>query len=145
MNALTEPPGAPSYRLDEQVGFLLRQASQRHATLFAARLGDITPTQWAALSKLHEVGPTSQNLLGRLTAMDAATIKGVADRLMKRGFVRSEADDADARRRLLALTAAGRAFAETNYPDALAISQDTLAPLTERERSLFMALLEKLI
>ena len=115
MNALTEPPGSPSYRLDEQVGFLLRQASQRHATLFAARLGDITPTQWAALSKLHEVGPTSQNLLGRLTAMDAATIKGVADRLMKRGFVRSEADDADARRRLLALTAAGRAFAETNY------------------------------
>jgi DNA-binding MarR family transcriptional regulator len=145
MNALTEPSGSPSYRLDEQVGFLLRQASQRHATLFAARLGDITPTQWAALSKLHEVGPTSQNLLGRLTAMDAATIKGVVDRLMKRGFVRSEADDADARRRLLALTAAGRAFAETNYVDALAISQDTLAPLTARERSLFMALLEKLI
>ena len=77
--------------------------------------------------------------------MDAATIKGVADRLMKRGFVRSEADDADARRRLLTLTSVGCAFAETNYADALAISKDTLAPLTARERLLFMALLEKLI
>ncbi len=77
--------------------------------------------------------------------MDVATIKGVADRLMKRGFVRSEADDADARRRLLALTAAGRAFVERHCRDALAISEDTLAPLTARERSVFLALLEKLL
>jgi len=30
---------------------------------------------------LTETGPCSQNLLGRLTAMDVATIKGVIDRL----------------------------------------------------------------
>jgi MarR family transcriptional regulator, lower aerobic nicotinate degradation pathway regulator len=144
MSLLTQPPKSTVYRLDEQVGFILRQASQRHAALFAARLGDITSMQWAALSKLHEVGQTSQNLLGRLTAMDVATIKGVVDRLMKRGFVRSETDAADARRRRLALTAAGRAFVEANFGEAVAISDDTLAPLTARERAVFMNLLGKL-
>ena len=66
-----------SYVLDSQVGFVLRQVLQRHATIFVAQMGeDLTMTQWAALSKLYELGPCSQNLLGRYTAMDAATIKG---------------------------------------------------------------------
>jgi hypothetical protein len=68
------------YVLDEQVGFALRQAQQRHTTIFAAKMiEDLTPTQWAALAKLRELGDCSQNHLGRLTAMDAATIKGVVD------------------------------------------------------------------
>ncbi len=133
-----------AYLLDVQVGFILRQASQRHAALFAARMGDITPTQWAALSKLHEVGPTSQNLLGRMTAMDVATIKGVADRLMKRGLVRSTADESDARRRLLALSGEGRDFVEANFAAAHVITRETLAPLTEREQAIFVDLLTKL-
>ena len=133
------------YVLEGQVGFILRQASQRHATLFAAGMGaDTTPMQWAALAKLYEVGPTSQNLLGRLTAMDVATIKGVVDRLMKRGLVGSTTDDTDARRRLLTLSDAGRAFVEANVAAAHAVTRETLAPLTEREQEMFVALLEKL-
>ncbi len=75
-------PSKPSYILDEQIGFILRQVWQRHATIFARDIGiNLTPTQWAAMAKLTETGPCSQNLLGRLTAMDVATIKGVIDRL----------------------------------------------------------------
>ena len=136
-------PAAP-YVLEEQVGFILRQASQRHATLFAARLGDLTPTQWAALAKLSEIGPTSQNRLGRMTAMDVATIKGVVDRLMKRGLVRSRMDDADARRRLLELSDEGRAYVAANLDMARRITAETLAPLGQKERATFVALLEKL-
>src|SRR6266446_7616463 len=74
-------PQRPSYILDEQIGFILRQVWQRHATIFAREIGiNLTPTQWAALAKLNETGPCSQNQLGRLTAMDVATIKGVIDR-----------------------------------------------------------------
>ena len=55
-----------SYILDSQVGFVLRQAQQRHTTIFASLMVEgLTPTQWAALSKLKEIGPSSQNLLGR--------------------------------------------------------------------------------
>ena len=68
-------PARPSYILDEQIGFILRQVSQRHATIFAQGIGiNLTPTQWAALAKLNETGPCSQNLLGRLTAALAAVV-----------------------------------------------------------------------
>jgi DNA-binding MarR family transcriptional regulator len=51
--------------LDEQIGFILRQVWQRHATIFAREIGiNLTPTQWAALAKLTETGPCSQNQLG---------------------------------------------------------------------------------
>ena len=61
---------------------MLRLAQQRHTTIFASlMIEELTPTQWAAIAKLKEIGPSSQNLLGRLTAMDGATIKGVIDRL----------------------------------------------------------------
>src|SRR5206468_1789491 len=41
------------YRLDDQVGFVLRQAQQRHTALFASLMIEgLTPTQWAALAKL---------------------------------------------------------------------------------------------
>ncbi len=96
------------YRLDEQVGFVLRQAQQRHTTLFSElMIEDLTPTQWAALAKLAERGPQSQNQLGRLTAMDAATIKGVIERLTARGFTQTHADPEDARRLLVELSEDG--------------------------------------
>jgi MarR family transcriptional regulator, lower aerobic nicotinate degradation pathway regulator len=134
-----------SYRLDEQVGFLLRQVSQRHAALFAEGIGDdLTPTQWAALAKLAERGPTSQNLLGRRTAMDAASIKGVVDRLTRRGLVETRPDPEDGRRLLVALTEAGRALAHETAPRALAVSEATLAPLDPRERAMLTELLEKM-
>ena len=46
-------PARPPYVLEEQIGFILRQVWQRHATIFAREIGiNLTPTQWAALSKL---------------------------------------------------------------------------------------------
>lgn len=72
------PPVEPAagYVLDQQVGFLMRVAMQRHTSIFTARMIEgLTQTQFAALAKLHEVGPCSQNHLGRLIYLDAATIK----------------------------------------------------------------------
>src|ERR1700760_758546 len=134
-----------SYVLDEQVGFILRQVSQRHATIFARDIGaDLTSTQWAALSKLAETGPCSQNQLGRLTAMDVATIKGVIDRLCARGLTETSADPEDGRRLRVSLTRAGQQLAEKVAANALAISRETLAPLEPREREMLVAMLEKL-
>lgn len=134
-----------SYVLDDQIGFILRQVSQRHAMIFARDIGaDLTSTQWAALSKLAETGPCSQNQLGRLTAMDVATIKGVIDRLTARGLTETSADPEDGRRLRVSLTRAGQQLTEKVAANALAISKETLAPLDPRERELFVALLEKL-
>jgi DNA-binding MarR family transcriptional regulator len=138
-------PAKPAYVLDEQVGFILRQVSQRHAVIFARDIGiDMTPTQWAALAKLQETGPCSQNQLGRLTAMDVATIKGVIDRLTARGLTETSPDPEDGRRLLVSLTRAGAQLVEKAAPNALAISKETLAPLDAKERETLVALLNKL-
>jgi DNA-binding MarR family transcriptional regulator len=133
------------YRLEQQVGFILRQASQRHAAIFATRIPEqLTTTQFATLVRLQEVGPCSQNQLGRLTAMDAATIKGVTDRLIQRGFVEAKVDPADGRRRMLALTAPGLDVVARAIPAGREISAETLEPLSAEEQAQFMALLRKL-
>jgi DNA-binding MarR family transcriptional regulator len=138
-------PSRPSYILDEQIGFILRLVWQRHATIFAREIGNnLTSAQWAALAKLTETGPCSQNQLGRLTAMDVATIKGVIDRLTARGLTETSADPEDGRRLLVSLTRAGQQMVEKAAPAALAITRETLAPLDAKERETLVALLSKL-
>lgn len=144
--AFEEHRNGAEYVLDAQIGFILRQANQRHTTIFASlMIEDLTPTQWAALAKLKEIGPSSQNLLGRLTAMDAATIKGVIDRLTKRGLTKTKPDPADGRRLLVALTERGAALYERARPIAARISEQTVERLNERQQAELLALLAKLI
>jgi MarR family transcriptional regulator, lower aerobic nicotinate degradation pathway regulator len=133
------------YVLDDQVGFLLRVAMQRHTTIFMSRMVEgLTQTQFAALAKLYEVGPCSQNHLGRLIYLDAATIKGVVDRLCLRGFVTALSDPKDRRRRAVALTERGRAATEAAMRVAAEITAETMTPLTADEQRLVVKLLKKL-
>jgi DNA-binding MarR family transcriptional regulator len=143
----TAPEGAAAfYVLDHQIGFALRLAHQRHTALFAERIGDpeLTPTQWAALAKLWQTGPTSQNRLGRMTGMDASTIRGVVNRLIKRGLVDTRPDQEDGRLLLIGLTRAGTLLYRALAPLALAISEETLSPLGKDERETLMRLLDKI-
>ncbi len=132
------------YRLEDHIGFVLRKANQRHLALFSARISDLTPPQFAALARLEEVGETSQNQLGALIAMDAATIKGVIDRLKARGLVELDTHKQDRRRLVVRLSAKGRETLARLRPLAFAITEETLAPLTGRERASLMRLLAKI-
>lgn len=136
------PDGA--YHLQEQIGFVLRKAHQRHVSIFAAQIADLTPPQFAALARLHEDGATSQNQLGQTVAMDAATIKGVIDRLKARGLVTLTQHEADKRRLLVALTAEGRETVERLVPLARRATQETLAPLSPKEIAQLMRLLARI-
>jgi DNA-binding MarR family transcriptional regulator len=139
-------PGSPGrYLLDEQVGFLLRVAMQRHTAIFMSRMIEaLTQTQFAALSKLHEVGPCSQNHLGLLICLDAATIKGVVDRLSLRGFVTALSDPKDRRRRAVALTARGSSVTEDAIRVAAEITAETLRGLSAEEQRTVARMLKKL-
>jgi DNA-binding MarR family transcriptional regulator len=132
------------YHLQDQVGFILRKAHQRHVAIFAAHIADLTPPQFAALAKLYDIGETSQNQLGTLIAMDAATVKGVIDRLKARGLVEVSKHEVDKRRLLVNLTPEGRAAIERLIPLARTITEETLAPLTAKETATFLRLLAKL-
>ncbi len=148
-HSLAKKPGDDEidYVLEEQVGFLLRRAQQRHTSIFAARIGrhQLTPTQFAALAKIRDEGIVSQNRLGRLTAMDPATMQGVIARLLDRGFIARAPDPKDRRRALLRLTPEGAAAFAESAASGKAISRETLSPLGARERAAFLRLLAKLV
>lgn len=137
-----EPPA--EYRLQDQIGFVLRKAHQRHVAIFASRIGDLTPPQFAALAMLHEHGDTSQNQLGQMVAMDAATIKGVIDRLKTRGFLTVEKDASDKRRLTVRITPEGDQAVRELVSLAKEITQETLAPLSTREAETLLRLLSKI-
>ena len=138
-------PANPPYRLDDQVGFLLRRAQQRHLSIFSEHIPDFTPTQFAAMAKLHETGALSQNELGRQAAMDAATIKGVIDRLRKRGLISTRRDDRDQRRIYLDLTAEGRNQYLIQVAKAATVTARTVSYLSDAEHAQLIALLKKLV
>lgn len=135
------------YRIEDQVGYLLRRAHQRASSIFQAKIGDpnITPTQYSSMVKLHEYGELSQNLLGRLVGMDKATMQGVVRRLRDRGIVDSRPDPGDARRTLLSLTLEGQELVTRLLVNGPAVSRETLNPLTGPEQRQLLELLSRII
>ena len=134
------------YALEQHIGFLLRRAHQRHAAIFNDQIGsnDLTPTQFAALIKAVQLGRVTQNHLGRLTAMDPATIQGVVRRLTERGLIRREIDPLDRRSAVLIATEAAMTGVVHAVEAVQNISERTLAPLTEVERVELARLLGKI-
>ena len=137
---------AAAYVLEDQVGFLLRCAHQRATEIFNAVMGRfaVTPTQFAALAKLDDLGSVSQNQLGRLTRMDPATVSGVIGRLIVRGLVRQSPDARDARLVLLALTPSGRAAVLEMKAAAAEVSRRTLEPLKPGEADALLRALARI-
>lgn len=132
------------YVLEDQPGFLLRLALRRHTTIFTDKMTSLTPPQFSVVAKLSEIGPTSQNYLGRLVAFDAATIKGIVDRLSARGIVSFCPDPSDKRRRAVVLTDEGNKIAEKAMKLAKEITRETIEPLTAAERQSLVTILKKL-
>ncbi|MFI4986449.1 MAG: MarR family winged helix-turn-helix transcriptional regulator [Alphaproteobacteria bacterium] len=140
------PERIAGYALEAQIGFVLRQAHQRATAIFMSHFGrhQLTPTQWATLVRIAEYGGLSQNHLGRLTAMDPATIQGVVERLIERRLVSRIADSCDRRRKRLGLTPAGQRLVRKLVASAGEVSRETLRPLAKAERALILDLLVRL-
>lgn len=133
------------YIMERQVGFLMRVAMQRHTAIFMSLIPHkLTQTQFAVVAKLAEVGTTSQNQLGRLVCLDAATTKGVVDRLRTRGIVTIEVNPRDRRHSMVALTKAGARIAKQSIDRAHQITMKTLAPLKRNEQRAIVQLLQKM-
>jgi len=135
-----------SFALEGHVGFLLRKAHQRHVAIFveATASHGLTPTQFAALQKLAEVGSATQNLLGRLVAMDPATIQGVVRRLTERGLIARTHDPMDKRTAVLKPTEEGLALARASVACAQRAHDAALSALSPEERAVFLSLLRKM-
>lgn len=135
----------PRYRLDASAGHMLRRAHQRYQAMFqgcADGLG-LTGPQFAALLRLAEQGRATQNHLGRLAAMDSATVQGVVRRLVARGLVDVCADPLDRRSRILSITPKGETLLRAAQEAGRRAHEAVLAPLSPAERAQLLALLQR--
>jgi len=133
------------YILDDQIGYLLRLANQRHSVIFQNLIThELTPTQFTTLIRVAEAGTVSQNQLGRMAAMDIATIKGVVDRLKAKGLLETSLDPNDRRRSMISLTRAGADMIADLQATGQRISQETLSPLRPNEQQTLLNLLKRL-
>jgi len=139
--------GTHGYRFTDQIGHLLRLTYQSASAHLARRLRpyDLKPQQFATLMRLSELGPLSQNRLGEAVGMPRANIHKMVERLAARGLVTTLADPEDGRRRVVALTRAGRALVRKLIPLDEASTAEALAPFTRAERVMLYKLLRRFL
>ena len=128
------------------IGFLIRKLYQKNQIIWKELCVDdqITSPQASVLFTLSREGPRSLTELGRATAMDPATIRGVVDRLNKRSMISIQDDEADRRKVILHLDEAGRQFVEKMLPVIPKIARATRSPLNVAEQVALSYLLMKL-
>ncbi|MQY10079.1 hypothetical protein SRB5_01830 [Streptomyces sp. RB5] len=105
-NASPSPRRRPE--LEQALPHQLRRAVQSWTALWQQALPDLTSPQFAVLLVLDDHGAMDQSALGARAAIDRSTLTPLLDRLEGRGLVVKETDPANRRRRIIALTDAGR-------------------------------------
>ncbi|HJH24274.1 MAG TPA: MarR family transcriptional regulator [Paenalcaligenes hominis] len=145
---MTEKPTTTlaEYDVTEQIGHLLRRATQRHTAIFQQHIGDsqLTAIQFVTLCALYDKGPSSQIELVAATAVDQATIRGIINRLKSRGLVLLSTSLDDKRKVIISLSPEGKALIEQTIPRAQHISQLTLGNLNPAEQIAIVYLLKKM-
>ena len=145
--ARAESAHEPRLPLWSRPGYLVRLLHQINYAVWSEELGhaNMTPVQYSVLTALSIRGEQDQTTLADEIGIDRTNAAEVLSRLEARKLVRRKENPADRRARLASLTPKGRALMASLFP-AMQRSQDRLlAPLTQKERDLFMATLVRLI
>lgn len=100
---------------------------------------------FAVLSALEEYGELSQTEIGRCLGLDRNDVSGILNRLDEGRRVDRQADPANRRRNVVALTAAGRQHLEQLQQHADAVQAELLADLDTAEQHRLQALLAKVL
>jgi DNA-binding MarR family transcriptional regulator len=119
----------PVYLLS-RVGRLGRRAMDDRLAARGLRLRHM-----AVLAALADAGAASQLELGRSVRLDPSDTTTTLDDLQRLGYVERSVDPADRRRRLVALTLAGRAGLDELCELAGEVADGLLAPLAPAERA----------
>jgi len=132
--------------LYQHPGHLLRRAQQISVSLFYDEMGDeLTPVQYAILSRLAEHPGIDQVSLAGLAAIDTSTGATVCARLEEKGLLERKVLQHNRRQRALNITPAGARLLGELVPGAQRLRDRLLAPLSAAEQAQFMDLLGKLV
>lgn len=133
------------YRVPFGLGRLVRGSLQRHARIWAEELQEsLTSVQYLALRTLGHAGAVDQRALGEITLIDKATLTVLLQRLERAGLVERVTDTRDRRRRLLAVSPAGRSLLRTADDAQCRTAARFLSPLELADQGEFVDSLEVL-
>ena len=123
--------------------FLLAKAYQKAHGSFKKRLlpFGVTPIQHLILEALWEEDGQSAGDIGKKLVLDAATLSGVLDRLVTRGWIVKETDFEDKRIQRIHLTKKGMDLRHRLSEERDQANQELLAGMTLEEKVLLKRLL----
>src|SRR5262245_362858 len=125
---------------------LLHEAEQAAERLFAANfMGSVTPRQLAVLVAVSENEGLKQGAVVGRTRIDRATIVQIIPRLLRKGLLRRQRSQKDARVKLLGLSDKGRQVLDAATPVAKKVDGLLLAVLPCVEREPFLAALQAIV
>jgi DNA-binding MarR family transcriptional regulator len=128
-------------------GYLIRRLHQIHCALFLeeCKASQLTPVQYGLLTALAIRGALDQVSLAEELGLDRTTTAEVLARLEARKLLSRKPNPRDRRAKLARISQRGRALTAAMF-NAMQRAQDRLcAPLTQKERDVFMATLVRLI
>jgi len=136
-------------RLRERPTWLISRAYARSSGLLQegfAQGGDgLRSYHYRLLAALDEWGPASQAALGRSTGIDRSDVTAALVELEERGLVQRDVNQADRRRNVVSITAAGARRLEVLDSVVDAVQERLLAPLSEGERRQFITLMLRIV
>ncbi len=135
-------------RMRERPTWLISRAYARATGLLQegfAHSGDgLRSYHYRLLAALEEWGPASQATLGRNTGIDRSDVTAALVDLEARGLVRRAVNQEDRRRNVVTITDEGVRHLERLDGVVDEIQEHLLAPLSEKERRQFMALMRRI-
>ena len=132
-------------RLGNRLSYLLKHAFFELEDLHRDELGPlgINAREFAVLLLLQAREPESQQQAATRLQVDRTTMVGLLDALEAKGLVARQADGADRRRNVVALTDAGRQVLAQAVPASDKAERRLLAGLDEAEQTQLRALLAR--
>lgn len=137
----------PGHIIWDRPGYLVRRLHQIHVALFLSEIGNggVTPIQYGLLSILVTRPNIDQFTIGEELGLDRANVADILKRLEARKLIKRAVDPGNRRRKLCLATAAGAALVRDHVQDMRRSQSLLLAPLSRKERALFMGLLTRLV
>ena len=146
------PPAEPRFDPAKQVlwsrpGFLVRRLNQIHYAMFfeECKTQNVTPVQYGILTALSLTPWLDQTAVGLELGLDRTTTADVLKRLQEKGLVDRRINPLDRRSRQAVITPEGLRVMGLLQSGMLRAQQRLLAPLSPRNREIFMKLLATLV
>ncbi len=140
-----EPPVDRPYNLNESLIWQLAVTGRLIRTLLDNSLPEAGPQALAVLIRLLETEGLTQAELARRQRVEAPSMSGMVDRLVRAGYVVREPHPGDRRSVCVYITDAGREIVEMSRESAEGVHDQVFADLTDDEQTMLVGLLTKVL